>query len=462
MCRKKHKYEADRFSKDFKRVMPFFIALTVLTVVSFIIPLRPTESYSEKRELAKFPEFSLTALADGSYFSDISLWYSDTFPGREDWIGLSTSITAFHGHSEIAIQGDFGVVDEIPVATEVLQVPETKPQQPEETPEEEVVAETVAETEPAETEPETWGGLNAEEYEVSNSAVVQIGDCAFNTLGFSKTYSDKYVELINDFAKAVEPMGVRVVSCPAPTAIGILVEKEYMPMLNSSPQDEMLNYLHTAMVPEIATVDTVSALIKHNSEYLYFRTDHHWTALGAYYAYEAMCKELGYEPAPLDSFEEWNQGDFKGSIYYKAKYPTKLRVDEVIAYVPQGDIEATYSNDGWNFYPTQVIADVTTRPIDCRYLCFLSAGNPITKIVNHDLPDAPNCVVIIDSYGNCFAPFLTQNYNTVYAIDYRKYNAMNLQTFCEKFDIDDVIVAPYMMATQSAQVNSLFRPLYGV
>ena len=82
--------------------------------------------------------------------------------------------------------------------------------------------------------------------------------------------------------------------------------------------------------------------------------------------------------------------------------------------------------------------------------------------MNNDLPDAPNCVVIIDSFGNAFAPFLTQNYNTVYAIDYRKYNAMNLQTFCEKFDIDDVIVAPYMMATQSAQVNSLFKPLYGV
>ena len=216
------------------------------------------------------------------------------------------------------------------------------------------------------------------------------------------------------------------------------------------------------MMQDIITVDTVSALLEHNDEYLFFRTDHHWTALGAYYAYEALCETLGYEAAPLDSFREWDQGDFKGSIYYKAKYPTKLRVDNVVAYVPDDDIVCTNSKDGWNFYETKLINDVTTWPIDCRYLCFLSGGTTITKIVNNDLPDAPNCVVVIDSYGNCFVPFLTQHYNTIYAIDYRKYTAMNLQNFCELNDIDDVIVAPYIMATQSSLVKSLFKPLYGV
>ena len=88
--RKKHKFEAERFTQDYKRIRPFIWVLAILTIVSFIIPLRPTESYSERRELAEFPEFSVEALADGSYFSDITLWFSDTFPGRESWIGLST------------------------------------------------------------------------------------------------------------------------------------------------------------------------------------------------------------------------------------------------------------------------------------------------------------------------------------------------------------------------------------
>ena len=89
--------------------VPFFAVLGILTVVSFLIPLRPEVSYSEKRELAKFPEFSFTALADGSYFDDISLWFSDTFPGRETWITLANYDDSLHGYSQIYISGELPV-----------------------------------------------------------------------------------------------------------------------------------------------------------------------------------------------------------------------------------------------------------------------------------------------------------------------------------------------------------------
>lgn len=69
--------------------MPFLVTLALLTVVSFIIPLRPTQSQSEKRNLAEFPAFSMDALLSGDYFDDITLWFSDTFPGRETWLDTS-------------------------------------------------------------------------------------------------------------------------------------------------------------------------------------------------------------------------------------------------------------------------------------------------------------------------------------------------------------------------------------
>ena len=82
-----------------KYALPFFLVLALLTAVSLIIPLRPTFSYSEKRELTKFPAFSVEALLSGEYFDDITLWFSDTFPGREQWLDVSQSMASLHGYS---------------------------------------------------------------------------------------------------------------------------------------------------------------------------------------------------------------------------------------------------------------------------------------------------------------------------------------------------------------------------
>ena len=100
--------------------VPFFVALAVLTVVAFIIPLRPTQSYSEKRSLAQFPEFSTEVLLSGDYFDDITLWFSDTFPGRESWLQLSASVQELHGKSDITIYGEVQQSDEIAVQRDVF------------------------------------------------------------------------------------------------------------------------------------------------------------------------------------------------------------------------------------------------------------------------------------------------------------------------------------------------------
>lgn len=83
-------------SSGIRLVAPFLCVMALLTVLSFIIPLRPTQSQIEKRNLAAFPDFTWDALVSGSYFDDITLWFSDTFPGREDWLRLSTSISSLH------------------------------------------------------------------------------------------------------------------------------------------------------------------------------------------------------------------------------------------------------------------------------------------------------------------------------------------------------------------------------
>ena len=466
MYKPKHEQKSHHHDPSLKYAIPFLAVVAILTVVAFIIPLRPTVSPSEKRELTKFPEFSVEALISGDYFDDITLWFSDTFPGRENWITLSNHTQSLHGYSEIALgEDDFmdqilGVPDAVetePVQTDITEANDHQ-NSTEAIGETEEVTTSTEETVPQETQ---WGGVNAgEDAEISMGAVVQIGDTAFNTLGFNEYVSKRYTKALSKLGDYLAQSGARVISAPAPTSVGIMVQSEYLEKLKCADQSMIINCLHDGISENVVAVDTYSALVKHNSEYLYFRTDHHWTARGAYYAYAAICEALGKEATPLEDFEEWDQGEFLGSLYSKAPRKNKLKADNLYAYVPQGDIKTYILYDGNpNPVETQLIHDKSTGDKFNKYLAFLGTDYALMKIVNKSITDDSTCVIIKDSFGNCLAPFLTQNYHTVYVMDYRKYHALRLQQFVEQYEVDDVIFTPYLIATQSQDGAKHFERL---
>ncbi len=441
--------------------LPFFVALAILTVVSFLIPLRPTQSQMEKRNLAEFPAFSLEALTSGSYFDDITVWFADTFPGREGWIALSSDLQSLHGHSEFAIAGELPVVQEVPPAPAPVPEQEERPDMPESAP-------AAADSSPRETTAPTeaqWGGVDAadeENVELGDGTVIQIGDAAFNAVGFSQIYSEQYAATLSKFADYAAELGVRTISAPAPTAVGILVEPEYLEMLGCADQNATIQYFHGLMSDNVLKVDTYAALIDHNDEYIYFRTDHHWTGLGAYYVYKGICEAAGFDVVPLEDFEEWDQGEFEGSLYWKAPNPRKLKLDNVIAYVPPGDIQSLVTNGTSGGQEAPLLADMTQRAANTKYLTFLGTDYALTTVTNNSLPDGPTCIVIKDSFGNALVPFLSQAYHKVYAIDYRKFSGGNLKYLLSIYDVDDVIFAPYVIATQAADGNTMFAGKAGV
>ncbi len=444
-----------------KLVLPFLATLAVLTVVSFIIPLRPTISQIEKRELAKFPEFSWEALAEGDYFDQISTWYSDTFPGRERWLSLATNIESLHGNAEVVIAGALPIMEEIPPVTQPqpARMPEPQPEQPQKQPAPEAVA-----TEATEPEPTQWQGVDAGEQaiiDISDTAIIQIGDSAFNALGFSEIGSNRYATAVGTLADAMKEEGVRVVSAPAPTSVGVMIEPQYLEKLKCANQKEMLDYMHGLMSDNAIKVDTHAAMTAHMDEYIYFRTDHHWTARGAYYVYEAVCNALGNTPTPLEEFREWDMGEFHGSLSGKVSRPHKLRWDNLYAYVTDDDVVMTiYTNNKYSKgVEWPMIQDMSKRGKDEKYSAFLRNDNPLTTLVNNDLPEGTSCVLVKDSFGNCLAPYLTQNYHTVYVVDYRKYNATSLRQLVQEHGVQDVIFAPYMIATQSLAGGDLFTRL---
>ena len=456
-------------------VIPFFIVLAVLTVASFIIPLRPTVSYIEKRTLAEFPEFSAESLMSGDYFDDISTWFSDTFPGRESWITLASYTKSFHGDSEVMI-GDEVEKFEDPEEPEDLEDPTlpeeetegatdstetTDSDQPTEPPTEPPTEETIILEEEEATAPtvpvEQWGGVDAGANEITKSGtVIQIGDTLFTREDFNTTYSNRYISVVNAVAEKYADQGIRVVSAAPPQAISVMVEPEYMASLKSVDQAEIMAHFNENLSEDVYFVDTVSLLREHNDEYIYFRTDHHWTALGAYYVYAAICEQLDMEPASLEDFELWDQGRFIGSLYYKAPKTKALKEDTVYAYNPIGNLNTRIYKSGSSGFEHTVLTDMRKSNVNSKYMTFLAGDHPLVRIINNDLPDAGNLLILKDSFGNPMAPFFTMNYNTVYVVDYRYYSK-SMSSLVSSFDIDDIIFLPNVSEIQTKAVAELLQ-----
>lgn len=164
------------------------------------------------------------------------------------------------------------------------------------------------------------------------------------------------------------------------------------------------------------------------------------------------------EPAPLSDFTEWDKGDFIGSHSGKVQYPKKLKTDTLIAYIPPQEIK-TYIHYDHGVEEGKLLRNVSDAKIHSKYLTFLGTDYALMELVNEEIEDDSTCLIIKDSYGNCFAPFVTQNYHKVYVMDYRKYGRMGITKFCDKYGVDDVWFTPYMIATQSHDGNNLFSYL---
>lgn len=439
--------------------VPFLSVLAILTVASFLIPLRPTRSYVEKRNLAEFPDFSWESLVSGNYFEDISTWFSDTFPGREGWLNVSSRMEELYGISDIYISGDVLTWEEQEPSAPDMSEPlseETEATEQEST--EETIRETIVmeEIEAPTTPVEEWGGVDAGEAEnvAYGDKVIQVGDSLFGYMWHSSYNCGQYARMINSYVERTRGWGqdINVVVAPVPTAVGIMVEEEYQEQLHCAPQDAIIEDILANLDESIIPVNMFDTLVSHNSEYIYFRTDHHWTGLGAYYAYTEICKALGMEPAGLDCFEERDQGEFQGSLYYRAPRINSLTNDRVIAYEPKGEISMRIYESKYGGFDWPVVTDMTKSNVNSKYMAFLAGDHALTVITNDSIPDAPNCILVKDSFGNPAAAFFTQNYHNVYVVDYRYLHFTSLRYLVEDYDVSDVIFMNNLSALQVEEV----------
>jgi hypothetical protein len=234
----------------------------------------------------------------------------------------------------------------------------------------------------------------------------------------------------------------------------IALSRETADRFGASDCEAAIDYMYASMSDDIITPDALTELIAHNDEYLYYRADHHWTARGAYYAYVAFCKSKGILPTELSAYERLQFDGFLGTLYADADQPAAMKnnPDYVEAFVPMGTNKITVTEKNGNVTEYQVVnkkTDAWYPAAGAKYNCFIAGDNPISEIHNPDISDGSSIVIIKESYGNAFVPFLVDSYEYVYVIDYRYWSG-DLANFVINNGIDDVLFLNVINVTSTA------------
>lgn len=247
------------------------------------------------------------------------------------------------------------------------------------------------------------------------------------TLAEKGQYFDRNLTYLNAFQEKAPHLNSTVLLVP--TAVEVYREHlpAFAPVVNQA--DLLEEAKQTLALP---LVNPLTTLNEHQSEYLYYKTDHHWTTLGAMYAYQDLMNEWGIEPETNFKTEVVST-NFYGTYYSKANN-RQLPPDQITLYHPTNDLTFT----------TEVNGEVIDGLYDFSYLeqkdqysMFLGGNQPLT-IVRSNIQNGKKLAIFKDSYAHSFAPFLASHFEEIHLIDLRYFN-INPYDYLEEAGIEDVL-----------------------
>ena len=429
----------------------FFLTFVLLVGLISTFDKDATFSESERRQLKTKPKLTISGLLDGNYFNQYREYFADTFPNRETLMKTNTTLNGFYYFGGLSSKDSASlVVDFSSNAAQHGEALKTT-EDPDATGAGE---ETQPENKP--TEP-----LAAAE---QLGSVVLIGDSAFDVPHADNDQIVKYAQAVTAIADTLGN-NVKTFSMPVPNSAEFYTHKEYH--TGKTSQKAMFDLCKENLGANVTFVDAYSVIEQHTSEYIYFRTDHHWTHLGAYYAYTALCKSAGFNPVNRDDFATGQWENFVGSLYtYVAGYPQgqvlKNNPDTVHYWKPSANITTTCYNTTalTNGYAMGTICRVG-EDVDNKYLTFMGGDHPVA-VVETDT-QGPCILVIKESYGNALISWLTNHYSKIILIDPRQYYGKNsdidLAAVAQEQGVNQCLVVNYPMMLNSDGYTGLLEKL---
>lgn len=419
-----------------------YSAIVIVMFLAFAIVFNtfPRSTYSEleKRELAKFPEYSAERLKSGEFTRDISTWFSDSEPYRDVFMGLSMEVDNL---MRVAFSED-NISFQAPVEQQI-------------------------EEEPAEAAPTDTAGTEESEpiiegaAKIANAGIMIVGTGenvrALMAYGGSDKMGGEFARTANKYRETFGD-GVSVYVMAIPTAIEF-----YCPTKaknHTKPQRPTIDNIHSQLASGVKAVDAHAALKRHWEEDIYLRTDHHWAPLGAYYAAQEFAETAGVPfPELSTAYTQHVVHRFVGSMYgYSKDVAVKNAPEDFVYYTPNNvDYSTTYINYSIN-KNYQVTGEshaykgtyfFTYKDGNgAAYSTFMGGDTKLT-VVKTSTGNGRRLMIIKDSFGNALPGYLFYSFEEVHVVDFR-YFTKNMTAYVKDNGITDILFAYNIFNTCSA------------
>ena len=260
--------------------------------------------------------------------------------------------------------------------------------------------------------------------------------------------TERIGKILGSFAKELEGQEVDVRLMLVPTAVCIYEEKlpEYAPVRDQMETAEII-YGISGIKPVDCSKDLLAYKAKGE---LYYKTDHHWTTLGAYAGYTAYCREKGMDAVSLEEMTAQTAAeDFRGTVYSKAGDYGR-EGDPITIYTnPADKLTVEYMDTGET---TESLYNLEYAEEQDKYSLLVDNLPSLIEITNENADSGRELVLIKDSYANSMVPFLVRHYKKIYVFDTRYYKQGVSEFIKEQPGVTDVLLL-YNMNTLDSDLG---------
>lgn len=434
-------------------------AFAFMFIFSVCLPRTTVSDYSYLKE---WPEFTIKSFFSGDYFKDVMYCFTDTINSRDKFIDYEARISTLYG-----IKDDeqlFGTGEEANKPEESLpesQIESTNSNDsipPEST---FVSDETVPSVAPDETSEPEFSNTEGEKQDIELSGDIYIiGNRALEIYYGNEANAAKYAGIMNNFAKELKGVAnVYSMVIPKSSAyyLGQASNEKFANLALRNKRD--IDIISNALSEDVIDVNIYNTLGLHANEDIYFRTDHHWTPLGAYYASAVFSQKAGVDFADISTFTENVRSGYVGTYYKYSNYDPKIlnNPEDFHVYYPDADYTAVYyspadltsnkrEHDGGFFW------DIPDNQRSSWYSTYIRGDSYSVHATSNECKNGRKLLIVKDSYGNALAPYMLQGFEEILIVDARNYN-VSLKETVEKYGITDVLFAQCALSAVSSDTK---------